>query len=133
MDRISQRYVLSRQSLIKTLAETPIGVIMLQSSQGVCNHVALECSPEKIGTSCACSKLTAIKTDAAIDTRYSIAANLAFVNVSVDLALLEHVAASIAREEDHGASNFRENEGPRGHGLSVACGSLPTTKLRVYA
>ena len=78
---------------------------MLQSSQGFCNHVALreyEYTPEKIGTSCACSKLTTIKTDAAIDTRYGIAANLAFVNVSVDLALLEHVAASIAREEDHG-------------------------------
>ena len=48
------------------------------------------------GTSRACSKLTTVEADATIDARYGIAANLAFVHVSVDLALLEHVAASIA-------------------------------------
>ena len=71
---------------------------MLQTRVRVfCNHVALyEYSQEGNGTSCACSKLTTVEADATIDARYGIAANLAFVHVSVDLALLEHVAASIA-------------------------------------
>ena len=46
-----------------------------------------------------CSKLnmlTTVEANAAIDAGDGIAADLALVNVSVDLALLEHVAASVA-------------------------------------
>jgi hypothetical protein len=53
-----------------------------------------------------CSKLTTVEADAAINAGDSIASNLALVNVGIDLALFEHVTASIAGEEDHGASTF---------------------------
>ena len=39
---------------------------------------------------------TTVETNAAIDAGDGIASDLALVNVSVDLALLEHVAASVA-------------------------------------
>lgn len=76
------------------MLKLPFGVIMLQTRVRVFLIIG-----SKTTHTLMCSKLnmlTTVEANAAIDAGDGIAADLALVNVSVDLALLEHVAASVA-------------------------------------